>query len=182
MDYSACFRYFCFRLLIFLGAVATGLLFGKGILWVVSSVLPYSAIEFKNFLIDDTTGSIAAAAVAVVLLGRVFFDDGKKHAAYEDMDVTLVLITLILIYVIYFIPVIFYNASDMTKMVETVYYMFYFPCIWVSELTACDIKIAAALGDAVLMIPLFVLYEISYAGYKRKHPFSFRMNDEEISG
>lgn len=182
MDYTNSFKYFVFRLVLLYGSVMLGLVFGKGLFWVISSVLPPTAESVKLFLIDDRTGSVAAALTAFVTLGIVFKDDGKKHAAYEDMDPSLTAVSVILMLVFYFVPVILYNPADITRMWETVYYLYYFPCRWLMDIFGLDIKSAAAIGMGIILAAGFAVYLKSYTAYKKKHPFSFKLsenNDEE---
>ncbi len=178
MNYSDGFRYVCFRLLLLVGADALAVVLGKGMLWVLSSVVPANMGGLKEFLIDDRTGSVTAAIVMVIALGVVFRDDGKKHAAYDDWDVTLAVITAMLMMVFYFIPVIFYNPADITRVMQTVYYIVYFPCRWAELALGLDIKAAVALGIGAVLAVQLALYISSYSGYKRKHPFSFKPAEE----
>lgn len=182
MDYSDSFKYFFMRFLLLFMTDLFGVFIGKGIYWVIASVLPPSLGSLKLFLLDDKVGSITAALVMIFCLGLVFHDDGKKHAAYEDMDMLTVLITEILLLMLYFIPVIFYNPNDITKMWESIYYLFYFPCRWLIEFFSVDIKVSVALGVGIILAVQFVLYMQSYLRYKKKHPFSFKIsegNDDE---
>ncbi len=178
MDYSEGFKYFCFRLLLLYGTAAVGIVIGKAVFWVIASLLPPNAESFKLFLVDDVTGSAAAAAIMLFLLGRVFFDDGKKHAAYESMDMIPVLITLILMLAAYFAPVILYNPNDMDSIWITFYYLLYYPCRWLMDGFGADIKTAAAVGMAAILAVLFALYQFSYTRYKKKHPFIFKIDKE----
>lgn len=174
MDYTEGVKYTVFRILLLLGTEAVGIVAGKGLLWVVSSVLPASWLGLKDILIDDRCGSIVAAVTMILLLGLVFYDDGKKHAAYEDWDALMVSITHIIMLMVYFVPIIFYNPNDITKAMEFCYYIFYFPCRWITLFFGCDIKVSAVIGIAVILAVQFVLYLVSYRGYKKKHPFSFK--------
>lgn len=178
MDYSEGVKYYFMRLLLLLGTDAVGLVLGKGTLWVVSSILPLSE-DVQKFLVSDTVGSFAAAIIMLILLGMVFYDDGKSHAAYDSMDFTYVLTVMLLLVGVYFIPVIFYNPADITRAVSTAYDLFYYPCRWVREIFGADIKTSVAVGIGVIYIILFVIYQISYTRYRKKHPFVFKIPDED---
>jgi hypothetical protein len=180
MDYSDGVKYSVFRLVLLFATDAVSIVFGKGLLWVIASVLPASWEQAKQLLIDDRVGSLVAAATMILLLGLVFFDDGKKHAAYDDWDATLIVITLMVEIIIFFFPMVLYNPLDMTSAVETFYYIFYFPCRWVMLIFGADIKSAAAIGIAVVLGIQLVLYEISYNSYRRKHPFVFKKPSEQL--
>lgn len=177
MDYSEQFKYWIFRLVLLVSADIMGLVVGKLFLWVAASFLPFALLPVKEFLISDMTGSVTAAVTMTVLLGLVFRDDGKKHAAYEDMDLILVTISAMLLLAAYFVPVIFYNPADSTKAADTFYYMFYFPCRWVMEGFGTDIKTAAAVGIGVILAVQLVIYNYKYNSYKKKHPFMFKTAD-----
>lgn len=174
MSYSDGVKYTVFRILLMFGTGAVGIVFGKGLLWVISSVLPASLVGLKETLIDDRCGSLVAAATMTVLLGLVFYDDGKKHAAYEDWDALMVSITHIIMLMVYFVPVIFYNPNDITKAAEFAYYIYYFPCRWIMLFFGADIMTSAALGMALVLAVQLALYLFSYGSYKKKHPFSFK--------
>ncbi len=179
MRYEDQFKYWIFRLVLLVSADLMGLVVGKLLLWVVASFLPFGMLGVKQFLISDMTGSVVAALTMTVLLGLVFRDDGKKHAAYEDMDLILVTISAMLLLAVYFIPVIFYNPADSTKVMDTLYYMFYFPCRWVMVGFGADIKTAAAVGIGVILAVQLVIYNYKYTSYKKKHPFMFKESDSE---
>ena len=124
MDYSDGVKYTLFRLLLMIGCGAVGVAAGKLLLWAAASVMPASWLTLKEFLVTDQAGSVTAAIVMAAMLGRVFYDDGKKHAAYENWDAILVSITHIVMLIVYFVPVIFYNPNDITRGVEFAYYLF----------------------------------------------------------
>lgn len=177
MDYSEGAKYYFFRLMLLIGTNALGLLLGKAIFWCIASLLPPSAEGVKLFLVSDLTGSICAACIMILLLAAVFRDDAKKHAAYEDMDAVPVLITLILLLAAYFIPAVFYDPFDITRAVRTLYYMFYYPTIWLTELFGADIRTAAALGMGIVLAVQFCVYITAYSAYKKEHPFNFRHDE-----
>lgn len=177
MTYSDGVRYYFFRSLLLLGTNTLGLLLGKAVLWCLSSLLPSSAQSVKMFLINDATGSVCAACIMILLLGLVFHDDAKKHAAYEDMDAVPVLITLILMLAAYFVPAVYYEPYGMTKAVGTLYYMFYYPTRWLTELFGADVRSAAALGMGLILAAQFVVYQTTYTAYKKKHPFNFKQDN-----
>jgi hypothetical protein len=166
------------RIVLLFATNAFGLLCGKGLLWVVSSVLPAKWDGAKTMLINDKCGSIVAAVAMTAMLALVFLDDGRKHAAYEDWDALMVSVTEIIMLLIYFVPMIFYNENDITKAMKTCYYIFYFPCRWLMLFFGCDIKTAAVIGIAIILAVQLVLYLISYYSYKKKHPFIFKPNVE----
>lgn len=177
MDYSDSVKYYFFRLLLLLGTNVLGLFLGKAIFWCIASLLPPSAESVKLFLVSDLTGSVCAAVVMILLLGAVFRDDAKKHAAYEDMDAVPVLITLMLLLAAYFIPAVFYDPLDITRAVKTLYYMFYYPTLWLTELFGTDIRTAAAVGMGIVLAIQFAVYITAYSAYKKEHPFNFRHDE-----
>lgn len=179
MDYSDGVKYTLFRLLLMIGCGAVGVAAGKLLLWATASVMPASLLTLKEFLVTDQAGSVTAAIVMAAMLGRVFYDDGKKHAAYENWDAILVSITHIVMLIAYFVPVIFYNPNDITRGVEFAYYLFYFPCRWLVLAFGMDLKAAAALGILLILGVQFALYMLSYTRYKKKHPVSFLPRESE---
>ncbi len=179
MDYTEQFKYCVFRIFLLFGAEALGLIIGKGVFWAAASVMTFLPEGAKQALVSDPVGSVTAAVIMAALLGLVFKDDGKKHAAYADMDIILVMITLILMLACYFIPVIFFDPVDSTRVVRSVYYMLYYPCRWVIELFGAQLKPAVAVGTAAILGIQLVIYNVSYGRYKVKHPFVFRMTEED---
>ena len=179
MDYTDSVKYFFFRLVLLIGTNAMGLLLGKVLLWCFSNFVPASAMGFKSFLVSDATGSVMASIVMAVLLALVFHDDAKKHAAYDDMDAVPVAIVLLLLLAFYFVPSIFYNPADITKSVSTVYYMFYYPTHWLTELFGAAMKTAAAAGMGLVLGVQMIVYQATYSAYKKKHPFLFKHDDAE---
>ena len=179
MDYTQQFKYSVFRVFLFYMANILALMLGKGIYWVAATLVPASQQGIKQALVSDAVGSVTAALIMALVLGAVFRDDAKSHAAYEDMDAILVLITLILMLGFYFIPVIFYNPFDSTRVVKTMYYLFYFPCRWVTELFGAETKTSVAVGGGAVLAVQFAVYETAYHGYKKKHPFVFKARPED---
>ncbi|MBR1724594.1 MAG: hypothetical protein IJ723_06210 [Ruminococcus sp.] len=179
MDFTEQVKYWFFRLVLLVGTDIMGLVVGKLFLWVIASFLPYSMLAVKEFLISDMTGSVVAALTMAGLLALVFRDDGRKHAAYEDMDLILVTVSAILLLAVYFIPVIFYNPNDSTRVIDTLYYMYYFPCRWVMIGAGADIKTAVAVGIAVILGLELIVYNYKYTTYKKRHPFNFKDPDPE---
>ena len=181
MDYTQQFKYSAFRVLLFYMVNTLGLMLGKGLFWLAATLVPASQQGIKQALVSDVTGSVTAALIMAAVLGAVFRDDAKRHAAYDDTDVVLVLITLILMLGTYFVPVIFYNPFDSTRAVKTIYYLFYFPCRWVTELFGADTKASAAVGGGAVLAVQLIVYEVAYNAYKKKHPVVFkpRSTDEE---
>ena len=179
MDYTEQFKYCVFRVFLIFGAEVLGLMLGKGLFWAAASVMTILPEGMKQTLVSDRFGSVTAALIMMLLLGAVFRDDGKKHAAYADADFVLVLITLILMLACYFIPVIFYNPFDSTRAVKTVYYMLYYPCRWVIEIFGAELKPAVAIGTGIILGVQFIIYNLSYGSYKMRHPFSFKIMNEE---
>lgn len=184
MDYTDSVKYFFFRLVLFVGTDALGLVLGKVLLWCISNFVPEAAMGLKNFLVSEATGSAAAALLMAFLLALVFRDDAKKHAAYDDMDAVPVAIVLLLLLAFYFVPTIFYNPNDITKSVSTLYYMFYYPTQWLTELFGAAMKTAAAVGMTIILAVQMTVYQATYTAYKKKHPFLFKhdeMNEKEVS-
>lgn len=179
MDGYDSLKYFFFRLVLLVGTNTLGLLLGKVLLWCVANFVPASAEGVKTFLISDATGSVFASVVMAFLLALVFRDDAKKHAAYDDMDAVPVAIVLLLLLAIYFVPSIFYNPNDITKSVSTMYYAFYYPTRWLTEIFGAAMKTAAAVGMTIVLGVQMTVYQVTYSAYKKAHPFLFRHDSTE---
>ena len=112
--------------------------------------------------------SFVAWILILLILVIIFIDDGVKHSAYESYDSTSTSIVLILMFAVYYIPILFMKKT--TGNTETGFKGFYFPCKWISERFSLSYEIAALISIGVILIVCLTGYVITHALYMKKHP------------
>lgn len=122
-----------------------------------------------RFLISDTGGSIIGWLVMLILLVWLFYDDGKKHTAYEIWSSINVTIVLIMMFIVYFVPSVFENSFHAESKGKFFYSVLYAPVKWLENKYDMAHTSAAGIGMGIILIVLFVVYVLSYKLYMRKH-------------
>lgn len=122
-----------------------------------------------KFLTAGTGGSMIGWCVMLVLLVWMFFDDGKKHTAYEIWSSINVTIALIMMLVVYFVPSVFQDSLHAEGKGKAFYAVFYAPVKWLEDLFKMKHTSSASVGIGIILILLFVVYIASYKLYLRKH-------------
>lgn len=151
--------------LVLLGAFSGAVLFPS-----VITFLPYSMIDVKNFFAEPTVKSVIATLVICLFYAWVFYDDARKHTAYEEWSLTNILIVLILIGVLYFIPAIFRDSFNEEGKGEIFYKVLYYPAGWVIRAVGDNYLIGVLLSISVMLGTALGAYIISYRSYVKKHP------------
>ena len=112
--------------------------------------------------------SFVAWLLVLIILLILFIDDGVKHSAYESYDSTSTSIVLILMFAVYYVPILFMNKTSGNT--ETGFKGFYFPCKWISERFSLTYEVSALISIGVTLILCLVVYVIAHAVYMKKHP------------
>ncbi len=152
-------------MLVLLGAFAGEILFPG-----IATFLPYSMIEFKNFITDDTVQSVIAMLIVIVFFLWVFYDDGKRHSAYENWNSVNILIVLILMLIIYFVPAIFRESFHSEGKADVFYLIWYYPCSWLSNNQSLTYMTGVLFSELIMIAPAFAAYFSAYKIYVKKHP------------
>lgn len=171
-------------MLILLGAFVGEILFPG-----VATFLPYSMIEFKTFITDDTVQSVIAMLIVMVFFLWVFYDDGKRHSAYENWNIVNIFIVLILMLIVYFVPAIFRESFHSEGKAEVFYMIWYYPCSWLSSKQDLGYMTGVLVSEIIMIASAFAAYFAAYKIYVKKHPlllvpkeerhFARTANDEE---
>lgn len=122
-----------------------------------------------SFFTNSTWGSFVGWAVMLIFLSVLFYDDGKRHAAYEIWNSINVTIALIMMLLVYFIPVIFRDSLHAEGKGKAFYTICYAPVLWLEEKFGMAHTSAAGLGIGIILFILFWVYVISYKIYLKKH-------------
>lgn len=158
------------RLGLLLALVMFGAFSGAVLFPSIATFLPYSMLEVKNFITAANVESVIGTVIICLFLVWVFFDDGRKHTAYDEWSMTTILTVLILVGMFYFIPAIFRDSFSAEGKAEVFYMVLYFPAKWVIELCS-DNYLVGVLGSIFVMLgTAFAAYVISYKRYVKKHP------------
>lgn len=170
MDSLKFLLYTLARIGILIAVSIFGTVCGRIFFPAIASFMPSSAGGASAFFTDKNIGSFIAWAVMLAFLAVLFFDDGKRHAAYEEWSSVNVTITLIFMLLVYFVPCIFRDSFDENGRGRVFYELFYFPCRWLSEGAGLEYTLSIALGVGIILAALLVMYVASFKNYARKHP------------
>ena len=152
-------------LVIVFGAFMGGIFFPA-----LMSFLPYSLIDFKNFILDSNTQSVICLIISAAFLMRLFYADGKKHAAYEDWSAVNITIVYLLMAFAYFIPAIFRSSFAAEGKAELFYKVLYYPCVWLYEGLNMDFLVSVLCTSGILILLSLAMYVTAYLVYVKKHP------------
>ena len=158
------------RLGLLLALVLFGAFSGAVLFPSLATFLPYSMIDVKNFITSPNVESVIGTVIVCLFLVWVFFDDGRKHTAYDEWSMTTIMTVLILVGLFYFIPAIFRDSFSSEGKAEIFYMVMYYPARWVTKLCS-DNYLVGVLGSIFVMLgTAFAAYVISYKRYVKKHP------------
>lgn len=160
-------------MLILLGAFTGEILFPG-----IATFLPSSMVEFKNFITDDTVQSVIAMIIVIIFFLWVFYDDGKRHSAYENWNVVNILIVLILMLMIYFVPAIFRESFHSEGKAEVFFLIWYYPCSWLSGKQSLGYMTGVLVAELIMIASAFAAYLSAYKIYVKKHPILLIPKDE----
>ncbi|EXM38265.1 hypothetical protein RASY3_08450 [Ruminococcus albus SY3] len=158
------------RLGLLLALVLFGAFTGAVLFPSLVTFLPYSMVGVKNFFTQPDVKSLVGTVVICLFLIWVFFDDGKKHTAYEEWSLTTILAVLILVGMFYFIPAIFRDSFHAEGKGDIFYMVLYYPAGWLIDLFGDNYIIGIMFSILVMLGTAFAAYVISYKNYVKKHP------------
>ena len=137
--------------------------------WIVNLFSQGSGSKFKEALFEGGgIWSFIAWLMILIIMLILFIDDGIKHSAYERYDSVAASIVLILMFAVYYIPVLFINKTS--GKTTTGFKSFYFPNKWIIEKFSLDYIKATLLGIGVILILCLAGYITAHAIYMKKHP------------
>ena len=145
------------------------------------NLMPGSWMPVKKFLTDSSNMSLIAFIITTIIMVYLFFDDGKKHSAYEEWSSVTISIVLILMMFAYFIPAIFYESFNAEGKGKVFYLVFYYPSEWIRNNTdlAYTVSVLAGMGSTLLLC--LASYVTSFRLYVKKHPVILKQMEERRS-
>ena len=141
---------------------------GRIFLPAISSFFPDKS-ALSNFFLNSTNCSVIAWLVLMGFMLVLFFDDGKRHAAYDIWNSISISIVLILMLMVYFVPAVFRNSFHAEGKGKAFYSIVYFPVYWLESKFDMKYTISAALGIGIILILMLAVYIISYKLYMKKY-------------
>ena len=72
-----------------------GMFVGAVVFPGIATFMPTSAKGLKDFFTDPIVGSVIGFVIMTAVLVWIFYDDGKKHAAYEEWSWENILIIIV---------------------------------------------------------------------------------------
>ncbi|MBR1422783.1 MAG: hypothetical protein IJ571_04995 [Ruminococcus sp.] len=142
------------------------------------NLMPGSWMSVKNILIDQSNESIIAFAICTIIMVRVFYNDGKIHAAYEEWSSITITTVLLLMIFFYFIPAIFYTSFSSEGKGEVFYLVFYYPSVWLRDGFGLEYTVSVLVGMGATLLLCFAAYLISFRLYVKKHPVILKRMQE----
>ena len=139
----------------------------------------------KAFFTDPIVGSVIGFIVMTAILVWLFYDDGKKHAAYEEWSWENIIIILIVMLMAAFVPSIFRESFKESTAMTVFYNAFYYPLSWLCDgvgtgLTRSYREAAAGIGlpytigvlvgNGLQLLICFGAYVGSFRLYVKRHP------------
>ncbi len=128
----------------------------------------FVTLELIPFLNASTTTSVVGYLILVGIMLRVFWDDGKRHTAYGKFSMPVMTIAVVVMFVIYVIPSIFFEEAK--DSLAAGIKGFYKPSLWLSGVTDGSIKIPVVISAGLIALVCMVVYKLSGDRYLKKHP------------
>lgn len=164
--------YILSRIGIFLfGNIALSVVSVTIITWVVNLFATVSSdkLKIKEVLFDGGgVWSLSAFILLSVLMFVLFYDDGKRHTAYEKYDIVFISITFLLMFAVFYVPVMFMDKTS--GLVTEGFKGFYFPSKWLNEYFGLDYMLSALVTGIFPLLCGYVAYILSHKIYLKNHP------------
>jgi hypothetical protein len=190
MDLLDYILYTLARIGVLLVLVLLGAFVGEILFPAIVSFLPYSAIEVKEFFTNDTVQSAIALIVVCLFFLWIFYDDGKRHTAYENWSSVNITAVLLIMFIVYFIPAIFRDSFHAEGKADVFYRILYYPCSCLGADSSDTFMLGIVLTEVVIVLCALVSYVFAYKRYVHKHPsvlnerktdLNISIDDEEAS-
>lgn len=134
------------------------------------TLLPSSLMEFKNFMASTETQSFIGFLIVAAFMLMIFYNDGKKHTAYETWSIVNISIVYICMFLAYFVFSVFRDSLAAEGKGMIFYKIFYFPCFWIYNENSMNFMASVMIESAAVLILCFIVYVFSYKLYIKKHP------------
>ncbi len=142
------------------------------------NLMPGSWMSVKNVLIDQSNESIIAFIICTIIMVRVFYNDGKIHAAYEEWSSVTITTVLLLMMFAYFIPAIFFDSFNAEGKGKVFYLVLYYPSEWIRRNFDVAYTVSVLVGMGATLLICLAAYIISFRLYVKKHPVILRRMHE----
>ena len=152
----------------------------------------------KAFFTNPIVGSVIGFMIMTAILVWIFYDDGKKHAAYEEWSWENILIIIVLMLMAAFVPSIFRESFKESATMTVFYNGFYYPLSWLCDGVGTGLTrsyrdndptglglpytIGVLVGNGIQLSLCFAAYVTSFKLYVKKHPVILKAMsaDEEL--
>ena len=132
------------------------------------SLLPESGA--RDTLMNETLRSVVTFIVILLFLLPLFFDDGKKHAAYEIWSSVNITLTLIFMVMVCFVPSIFRDSFEPDGKANAFFEFAYFPHLWLQKTLGLDFIVSVLVGLLMIAVLCYAAYLFSFKRYVKQHP------------
>ena len=148
----------------------------------------------KAFFTNPIVGSVIGFIIMTAILVWIFYDDGKKHAAYEEWSWENILIIIVLMLMAAFVPSIFRESFKESATMTVFYNGFYYPLSWLCDGVGTGLTrsyrdndptglglpytIGVLVGNGIQLSLCFVAYVTSFKLYVKKHPVVLKAMQE----
>lgn len=145
-----------------------------------------TASGLKAFFTDPIVGSVIGFVIMTAILVWIFYDDGKKHAAYEEWSWENILVILIILLLAAFVPAIFRESYKESATMTVIYNGLYYPLSWLCDGVGTGLTrsysdktnpglglpytAAVLVGNGVQLGLCFAAYFGSFKLYVKRHP------------
>ena len=148
---------------------------GEILIPALSSFFPEKSAVSTLFR-NDMFCSVAAWLIILIFMLVLFFDDGKRHSAYDIWSSVNITIVLILMLAVYYVPTIFRDKINSEGRGNAFYSIVYFPIDWLRDEFGMKYTSASALGIGIILFLTLVIYIVSYKVYMKKHKSLYKQS------
>lgn len=128
----------------------------------------YINTRLAPLLTAQKTSSFLSFLLTVLIMLRIFWDDGKRNTAYGKFSMPLVTIAVFVMFVCYAVPSVL--IVDTKEALDAFIRIFYRPSNWVSGFVDGDLLVRAVLASAITCTLCLICYKLSGDVYLKKHP------------
>ena len=168
MDSLKFLLYTLARIGLLIAVTAFAVLVGNIAYPALISLLPDGST--RDALMNETLRSAASFVIILAFLVPLFYDDGRKHAAYEIWSSVNITLTLIFMVLVGFVPSIFRDSFEPGGKANVFYEYAYFPHLWLQKTIGLDFVVSVLIGLALIAGIAYGAYLFSYKRYVKQHP------------
>lgn len=179
MDLLGCIIYTLKRFGIMLILVVIGCFMGVVALPALASVFPGSARGVKDFLTNPNVGSVLCLAIVTGMMTKIFYNDGRKHTAYEEWEGYTVAAIQLVIGMAYVIPAAFGSSFAQEGRAGLFFKVLYYPARWLYSGLSAELSVGALAVALLNFVFCCVSYIAAYKIYTKRHPLINLDRDSE---